>query len=408
MTLPGHGTSTSSAGADEVTPPDDLVSATRAAPLVGTAPPAAAVSPVDVRVDPALRAVVGRRLAADPDVVAAPHDRTVVRRAVARALAAEGIVVAPERWAALVRAVVDELVGLGPVEQLLRDPAVTDVCCNGPDEVWVERAGELSRAAVAFEDDDHLRRVVARVLAPLGGRLDRGRPWVDAVLPGGVRIHALLPPLADHVTVTLRRVPAVVPSWDELVAGGTLDRAAVDVLVAAVRERRNLVLCGRAGVGKTTMLARLLTEVGGDRVVVIQDAPELANPAPHTVHLHVVPDGPDGGGGVTTRELVRNALRMRPDRLVVGEVRGAEVADLLEAMNTGHHGSATTVHANNAADARTRLVGMALQSGIPLAAAEAQVDAALDVVVSLGRRGPARVVEEVLEVGGGGATRLWP
>jgi pilus assembly protein CpaF len=369
---------------------------------------AAPADPLEVRVDPALRAVVGRRLATDPDVVAAPHDRVVVRRAVARALAAEGIVVAPDRWAALVRAVVDELVGLGPLEQLLRDPAVTDVCCNGPDEVWVERAGVLARAAVTFEDDDHLRRIVARVLAPLGSRLDRGHPWVDAVLPGGVRIHALLPPLADHVTVTLRRVPAAVPTWDELVASGTLDRAAVDVLVAAVRERRNLVLCGRAGVGKTTLLARLLTEVGGDRVVVIQDAPELAHPAPHTVHLHVVPDGPDGAGGVTTRELVRNALRMRPDRLVVGEVRGVEVADLLEAMNTGHHGSATTVHANNATDARTRLVGMALQSGIPLGAAEAQVDAALDVVVALGRRGPQRVVEEVLEVGAGGDARLWP
>ena len=360
-------------------------------------------------VDRELRAVVADRLATDPEVVAAPHDRVVVRRAVARALAAAGVVAGPERWAALVRAVVDDLVGLGPLEALLRDPAVTDVCCNGPDEVWVERDGVLHRAEAAFDDDDHLRRVVTRVIAPLGRRLDRGHPWVDAVLPGGVRLHALLPPLADHVTVTLRRVPAVVPPWAELVARGSLDDEGVAVLRGAVRQRRNLVVCGRAGVGKTTLLARLLAEVEHDRVVVIQDAPELARPAPHTVHLHVVPDGPDGGGGVTTRQLVRNALRMRPDRLVVGEVRGDEVADLLEAMNTGHHGSATTVHANGAADARTRLVGMALRSGVPPAAAEAQVDTALEVVVALGRAEDGRrVVEEVLDLTDGRPERLWP
>lgn len=358
--------------------------------------------------DAAARAAVQRRVAADPDVAAAPHDRVVVRRAVARALAESGVVAAPERWASLVRAVVDDVVGLGPLEQLLRDPTVTDVCCNAPDEVWVERAGALARVPVAFDDDDHVRRVVGRVLAPLGRRFDRGHPWVDAVLPGGVRLHALLPPLADHVTLTLRRVPASVPTWDEYVAHGALDARGVAVLRDVVASRRNVVVCGPAGVGKTTLLARLLAEVAGQRVVVIQDAPELARPSPHSVHLHVVPDGPDGGGGVTTRQLVRNALRMRPDRLVVGEVRGAEVADLLEAMNTGHHGSATTVHANNAADARTRLVGMALQSGIPLAAAEAQVATALDVVVALVRRGPDRVVDEVLDVAGGTDERLWP
>lgn len=358
----------------------------------------------------ALRAAVEGRLADDHDVQAAGlGDRTAVRRAVARALAAEGIVAPPARWAALVRDLVDDLAGLGPLEELLRDPAVTDVCCNGPAQVWVERAGVLERAPVRFAGDDHLRSVLSRVLGPLGTRLDRTHPWADAVLPGGVRLHALLPPLVDHVTVTLRRVPANVPTWEQLVAWGTLDEVAVEVLRDVVAARRNVVVCGPAGVGKTTLLARLLAEVGEDRVLVVQDAPELEQPAPHTVHLHVRPATPDGVGGIDVRTLVRNALRMRPDRLVVGEVRGGEAADLLAAMNTGHHGSATTVHANGAADAVTRLAGMALQAGLPAAAVQAQVATAVDVVVAMDRRGgPRRVVEVLGGAGGAQPQVLWP
>ncbi len=357
-----------------------------------------------------LRAAVEARLADDPDVQRAGlGDRTAVRRAVARALAAEGVVAAPTRWSALVRDLVDDLAGLGPLEELLRDPTVTDVCCNGPNEVWVERAGRLERTPVRFGGDEHLRAVLGRVLAPLDVRLDRTRPWADAVLPGGVRLHALLPPLVDHVTVTLRRVPATVPSWEQLVAWGTLDMPAVDVLRTVVTDRRNLVVCGPAGVGKTTLLARLLSEVGDDRVLVVQDAPELDHPAPHTVHLHEQAATADGAGGVDVRTLVRNALRMRPDRLVIGEVRGGEAADLLAAMNTGHHGSATTVHANGASDAVTRLAGMALQAGLPPAAVEAQVATAVDVVVALDRRDGRRRLVRVLGAAGGPAPSvLWP
>jgi pilus assembly protein CpaF len=334
---------------------------------------------------PALTETVARRVADDPDVTASPRDRTALRRAVARALAAEGVVLAPARWAATVRGLVDELAGLGPLEALLRDPEVTDVMVNAPDEVWVERAGRLERGEQAFRDDAHVRAVVHRAIAPLGARLDRGHPWVDAVLPDGVRVHALLPPLVDTTTVTLRRVPALVPTWDELVARGTVTGTQVERLTGHVADRRNLVVCGRAGAGKTTLLARLLGEVRDERVVVVEDAPELQRPAAHTVHLHVVPPTPDGTGGVDVATLLRNALRMRPDRIVVGEVRGAEVADLLQAMNTGHHGSATTVHANSADDARLRLVGMALAAGIPEAAAQAQVRTAVDVVVEVAR-----------------------
>ena len=336
-------------------------------------------------VDPGLRDAVERRVLDDADVAATPLDRAALRRAVARALAAEGVVVSPARWAALVRCLVDELGGLGPLEAVLRDPTVTDVMVNRPDEVWVDRGGALEPVDAAFVDDAHLMRTLARVLGPLGVRLDRAHPWADAVLPGGLRLHAVLPPISEHPVVTLRRVAAVVPSWDELVRSGAVLPAQVDQLRSCVAERRNLVVCGRAGVGKTTLLARLLAEATDARVVVIEDAPELSHPAPHSVHLRVRPASPDGGGGTTVAELVRNALRMRPDRIVVGEVRGGEVADLLQAMNTGHDGSMSTVHANGPGDALTRLEGMALLAGVPLPAVRAQLSSALDVIVALGR-----------------------
>ena len=359
-----------------------------------------------------LRDAVSRRLHHDSELAAARVDRAALRRAVARALAAEGVVVAPETWARLVRDLVDELGGLGPLEALLRDPGVTDVMVNGSDEIHVEREGRLERAAAAFQDDAHLIRVLARALGPLGARLDRAHPFVDAVLPTGVRLHAILPPLAERPTVTLRRVPAVVPSWEELEASGSVPAALRELLLQAVAERRNLAVCGRAGVGKTTLLARLLAEVGDDRVVVIEDAPELRCPAAHSVHLRTRAASPDGVGAVDVADLVRNALRMRPDRLVVGEVRGVEVADLLQAMNTGHDGSMTTVHANGAREAVVRLEGMALLAGVPLPAARAQVAAAVDLVVALdrdqaGRRRVAGLVSLRPDRDGAAVEEVW-
>jgi pilus assembly protein CpaF len=366
--------------------------------VTGTTPtPRTTVRPHDLDAD--LRAAVARRLRDDVEVTAGRADRATLRRAVARALAAEGVVAAPDVWARLVRDLVDDLGGLGPLESLLRDPAVTDVMVNGADDVHVERDGVLVRASVAFDDDEHLRRTLARTLGPLGVRLDRAHPFADAVLPGGIRLHAILPPLAERPTVTLRRVPAVIPSWDELAGSGTVPAELRGVLVAAVTERRNLAVCGRAGVGKTTLLARLLAEVGDDRVVVIEDAPELSRPAAHTVHLRTREATPDGIGRCDVAMLVRNSLRMRPDRLVVGEVRGIEVADLLQAMNTGHDGSMTTVHANGADEALVRLEGMALLAGVPLEAARAQVGAALDLLVAMDRSPEGhRRVREVVEV----------
>jgi pilus assembly protein CpaF len=332
-----------------------------------------------------LRPRIAARLADDAEVLAAGADRDVLRRAVARALATEGVVAPPDVWAQLVRDLVDDLAGLGPLEALLRDPAVTEVMVNGADVVHVERAGRLERADRRFDSDADVVRIVARILGPLGVRLDRAHPFADAVLAGGLRLHVILPPLAERPTVTLRRVPALVPTWDDLAAAGGVPPEAAELLIAAVRDRRSLAVCGRAGAGKTTLLARLLAEVGDDRVVVIEDAPELAHPARHTVHLRTRAATAEGVGEVTVAMLVRNALRMRPDRIVVGEVRGAEVVDLLQAMNTGHAGSATTVHANGPEEAVVRLEGMALLAGVPPAAAAAQVATALDVVVAIDR-----------------------
>jgi pilus assembly protein CpaF len=383
-------------------PPDGTTDPAEAGPAGPVPAVGAAPSPPAVQaggVDPTLRASVARRLRQDAHLAARRPDRAAMRRAVARALAAEGVVLSPSAWARLVRDLVDDLAGLGPLEALLRDPAVTDVMVNGPHEVHVERAGRLERTDVRFEDDAHVERVIRRALGATGARLDRAHPYADAVLDGGVRLHALLPPLVATPTVTLRRVPAVVPGWDELAVSGAVPPELRTVLVEAVRARRNLVVCGPAGVGKTTLLARLLSEVGDERVVIIEDAPELRHPAEHTVHLQVREPTPDGVGAVEVADLVRNALRMRPDRLVVGEVRGHEVASMLQAMNTGHAG-ATTVHANSAGDALVRLEGMALLAGVPLPAAQAQVAAALDLVVAVAkdRRGVRRV-EAVLEVG---------
>lgn len=364
-------------------------------------------------VDRALRDAVARRLRDDVEVVAGEADVSVLRRAVARALAAQGVVAAPDVWARMVRDLVDDIGGLGPLESLLRDPSVTDVMVNGADEVYVERDGVLAPCEVRFDDDEHVTTVITRALSPLGVRLDRSHPFADGVLANGVRLHALVPPLVTRPVLTLRRVASVAPSWDDLIAAGSVTPALVALLTDAVAAHRNIVVCGRAGAGKTTLLARLLGGVGADRVVVIEDAPELDRPSTHCVHLRTRPPNAEGTGAITVEQLVRNALRMRPDRIVVGEVRGAEVADLLQAMNTGHDGSMTTVHANGAAEAMVRLEGMALLAGVALPAVRAQLATAVDLVVALDRGDDGRRhVAEVVDVAGDGdrlrVERCWP
>jgi pilus assembly protein CpaF len=299
--------------------------------------------------------------------------------------------------------IVRDSVGLGPLEVLLADPAVEEVMVNGPGTVFVERGGRLEETAVAFADEEELRNTIERILAPLGRRVDELSPLVDARLADGSRVNVVIPPLAiDGPLVSIRRFGARRPSPDELVALGTLSAAQRQALAAAVGARRSILVSGGTGSGKTTLLNALSSFIAvGERVVTIEDAAELRLQQPHVVRLESRPAGVEGRGEVTIRDLLRNALRMRPDRIVIGEVRGAEALDLLTALNTGHDGALSTVHANSPADALSRLETLALMAGVglPHAAVAEQVQRGIDLVVHLERRPDgARVVAEIAEV----------
>ncbi|MEA2321654.1 MAG: pilus assembly protein CpaF [Solirubrobacteraceae bacterium] len=303
--------------------------------------------------------------------------------------------------------------GLGPLEPLLRDPAVDEVMVNGAGPVWVERGGRLERTEVGFAADDDVRHAIERILAPLGRRVDESEPLCDARMPDGSRVNVVIPPLAlDGPVLTIRRFRPRGLSADDLVALGTWSPPLRDVLAGAVRGRLNILVSGGTGSGKTTTLNALSAFVPADeRVVTIEDTAELRLQQPHVVRLEARPPSVEGRGEVTIRRLVRNALRMRPDRIVVGEVRGAEALDMLSAMTTGHDGSLCTVHAGSAEEALRRLETLALMAGVglPHAAVREQVADAIDLVVhqARGPGGTRRVVAvaEVVRVAGGPATR---
>ncbi|MFF1902287.1 TadA family conjugal transfer-associated ATPase [Kitasatospora sp. NPDC058218] len=299
-----------------------------------------------------------------------------------------------------VRSLRAELVGAGPLDRLLSAPDVTDVLVNGPDEVWVDRGGGLRRATgVRFADAEAVRRLAHRLATAAGRRLDDARPWVDARLPDGTRLHAVLPPIASGCTHISLRVCRPRPfTLDELVAAGALPAAGAELLAGILRARLSLLISGGTGTGKTTLLAALLGLAGaGERIVVVEDSAELRPAHPHVVRLQSRPPNQEGLGELTLRDLVRQALRMRPDRLVVGEVRGAEVSDLLAALNTGHEGGCGTVHANAAADVPVRLEALGSLAGLDRAALHSQLRAALDVVVHLVRE-PASGRRRVAEI----------
>ena len=297
----------------------------------------------------------------------------------------------------LVRQAEDEMSGAGVVEPLLRDPEVTDVLVNGPDEVWVDRGAGLHRTGVRFADDRAVRRLAARLAAAAGRRLDDASPWVDATLPDGTRLHAILPPVSVGATrLSLRVLRPRAFSIDELVDVGTVSRPLADILAAVVRSRLAFLVSGGTGSGKTTLLSSLLGLVHPDeRLVLVEDASELRPDHPHVVRLVARPPNVEGTGQVSVQDLVRQALRMRPDRLIVGETRGAEVADLLAAMNTGHEGGAGTVHANSATEVPARLEALGALAGLSAAALRSQLSAAVDVVIHLrrDRAGVRRVAE---------------
>lgn len=300
---------------------------------------------------------------------------------------------------AIVQAVVDETLGLGPLERLFRDPDVTEVMVNGPHAVFVERRGLIEPVDVRFADNAHVLHVIDRILSPLGRRVDEGSPMVDARLPDGSRVNAIIPPLAlDGPVLTVRRFRTEPLTGDDLVDLGTLTAEMLDLVRQAVRARRNVLVTGGTGTGKTTTLAALASAIPpAERVVTIEDAAELRLPLPHVVRLESRPASLEGSGAVPIRSLVRNALRMRPDRIVVGEVRGGEALDLLQALSTGHEGSLSTVHASSPADAIRRLTTLALMGDIdlPYRAVAEQVAHAVDLIVHQARLadGSRRVVE---------------
>jgi pilus assembly protein CpaF len=304
---------------------------------------------------------------------------------------------------ALAARVLRDTVGLGPLEDLLADPSVEEVMVNGPECVYVERGGRIEPAAVAFADEEELRNAIERILAPLGRRVDELSPMVDARLADGSRVNAVIPPLAiDGPALSIRRFGARRPGPRELVELGTLDEEQLALLERAVTERRSVLVSGGTGAGKTTLLGALSGFVAeGERVVTIEDAAELHLRRRHVVRLEGRPPGVEGRGEVTIRDLLRNALRMRPDRIVIGEVRGPEALDLLTALNTGHAGALSTLHANSPADALARLETLALMAGVglPHEAIAEQVRRGIDLVVQLVRHPDgARRVSEIAAV----------
>ncbi|HET7009940.1 MAG TPA: CpaF family protein [Anaerolineales bacterium] len=305
--------------------------------------------------------------------------------------------------AALVRTVVDHVVGLGPLEPLLADPNITEIMVNDARNVFVECGGVIERRAVAFHDEAHLRHVIDRMVAPLGRRVDESSPLVDARLPDGSRVNVIIPPLAlNGPTITIRKFSPQPFSLDRLTALGTLSPRMGTFLEEAVRQRVSLIVSGGTGSGKTSTLNALgLCIPAGERLITIEDAAELRLQHPHIVSLEARPPNLEGQGEIPIRTLVRNALRMRPDRIIVGEVRGGEAFDMLQAMNTGHRGSLTTLHANSPADALIRLESMVLMAGLDLAVAAIRrmIAGAIGLIVQQDRLPDGRrVVTAIAEV----------
>nr|WP_229735066.1 CpaF family protein [Ornithinimicrobium tianjinense] len=331
--------------------------------------------------------------------------QALVRAELTKLIEASSVALKPDERRLLIREISDDVLGLGPLQRLLDDDSITEVMVNGPDNVYVETGGRLHRTPVTFTSEDHLRRVIERIVSRVGRRIDESSPLVDARLEDGSRVNAIIPPLAfTGPTLTIRKFGKVPLLAQDLVDRGSMSRSMVDLLRACVEARLNILVSGGTGTGKTTLLNVLSSFIPGDeRIVTVEDAVELQLQQEHVVRLESRPPNIEGRGEVTIRDLVRNSLRMRPDRIIVGEVRGGESLDMLQAMNTGHDGSLSTLHANSPRDAVARLETMVLMAGmdLPLRAIREQVASAVDLIVHLTRlRDGTRRVTHVTEVQG--------
>jgi pilus assembly protein CpaF len=301
--------------------------------------------------------------------------------------------------------ILDEMLGFGPLQTLLDDPTISEVMVNGPNLVFIERDGKLIQTDVHFENDDAVLRIIDKIILPLGRSIDADTPTVDARLPDGSRVNAVIPPVAiDGPSITIRKFMKDKLSMEQLIGMGSITRGMADLLRACVMSRMNILVSGGTGSGKTTFLNILSGFIpANERIVTIEDAAELRLQQPHVVRLETRPSNSEGRNAVGIRELVRNSLRMRPDRIIVGEVRGGEALDMLQAMNTGHDGSLTTLHANTPRDAASRLETMCLMSGmdLPIKVLREQIAAAIDLIVQQARlKDGTRKVTSITEVSG--------
>jgi len=323
------------------------------------------------------------------NMLSADRVHTEVSRLAEELLLAENLPLSTMERDRLVSDLKNELFGLGPLEPLLSDPTISDILVNSYSNIYIERRGKLERTSIAFKDDEHLMRVIERIVSTVGRRIDEAQPMVDARLPDGSRVNAIIPPLAiDGPTLSIRRFGTDPLKMPKLIEYGALTKEIAILFEMCVRARLNIIISGGTGAGKTTLLNALSAYIPADeRIVTIEDSAELQMQQPHVVRLETRPPNIEGRGEVTQRDLVKNALRMRPDRIVVGEVRSGEAIDMLQAMNTGHDGSLTTIHANTTRDALSRLETMIQMTGMRLSdrAMRQQIASAVNVVIQVAR-----------------------
>lgn len=339
------------------------------------------------------------------DISQTEEVRRIVEEMFETVLSQESIVLSRAQRQSLFEQIVAEILGFGPIEPLLEDETITEIMVNGPQKVYIERKGKIEKTNISFENDEHVMRIIDRIVSPLGRRIDESSPYVDARLPDGSRVNAIIPPLAlNGPTITIRKFSRTPLTAQNLLEFGTLTQEALEFLNACVKARLNIIISGGTGSGKTTTLNILSSFIPEDeRIITVENAAELQLQQDHVVTLESRPPNIEGKGEVTIRDLVINTLRMRPDRIVVGECRGGEALDMLQAMNTGHDGSLTTLHSNSPRDTLARLETMTLMAGmeLPVRAIREQIASAVDLIVHQERmRDGSRKVVNITEVQG--------